>query len=444
MGKSSFISSHLADVASPGTGLAIVDGPTKRRWRDSMLPMDDLPDAPSGTPFGMLSGIRVLDLTNSIAGPYASQLLGDFGADVVKVERPGSGDDARAWGPPFLDGESLWFISVNRNKRSVTLDYTRPEGRAILLDLVRRADVVLVNMIPRTQEKLGLTHEALAAVKPDLVFAAITGFGLTGERTDLPCYDLIAEGYSGVMDLTGEPDAPPQKVGSPAADLLAGQDAALAVCAALFERARTGRGCRIDISLVESMTRFMAPRLVPFLASGELPRRSGGRDSVIAVYQTFETADGPITLGLGNDGIWRRFCAAIERPGWAEDPRFAGNAKRREARPALVAAIQEVLLGRTRAHWLAAFAKARVPAGPINRLDEVAADPELRARGMVYAMRDGGRVRPQVNLGIQVDGAVPSPRLPPPRLGEHTAAILQELAGLAEKELAALRGAGII
>jgi len=409
-----------------------------------MLPMDKLPDAPSGKPFGMLSGIRVLDLTTSIAGPYASQLLGDFGADVVKIERPGSGDDARAWGPPFLDGESLWFISVNRNKRSLTLDYTQPGGRAILLDLAKQSDVVLVNMIQRTQEKLGLTYDALLAVKPDLIFAAITGFGMTGERTDLPCYDLIAEGYSGVMDLTGEPDAPPQKVGSPAADMLAGQDAALAVCTALFERERTGKGRKIDISLVESMTRFMTPRLVSFLGSGELPRRSGGRDSVIAVYQTFETADGPITLGLGNDGIWRRFCAAIERPEWAENPRYANNIKRREARSEIVANIQKVLLGRTRAAWLSLFAQARVPAGPINRLDEVAADPELQTRGLVYTMRTGDRAQPQVNLGIQIDGAATSPRLPPPRLGEHTQIILQELVGLAEKDLAALRRASII
>ncbi|CAO3433498.1 CaiB/BaiF CoA transferase family protein [Azospirillum doebereinerae] len=409
-----------------------------------MLPMDDLPDAPSGTPFGMLSGVRILDLTTSVAGPYATQLLGDFGADVIKIERPGGGDDARAWGPPFLDGESLWFLSVNRNKRSVTLDYTRPEGLAILLDLTRQADVVIVNMVQRTQDKLGISFETLSAVKPDLIFAAITGFGLTGGRAALPCYDLIAEGYSGVMDLTGEPDGPAQKVGSPAADMLSGQDAALAICAALLERTRTGKGRKIDVALVESMTRFMTPRIVTYLGSGELPRRSGGRDSVIAIYQVFETADQPMTVGLGNDGIWRRFCAAVGRPDWAGEARYSDNAKRREARPEIVAGIQEILRARPRTEWLALFAEAKIPAGPINRLDEVAEDPELLARGTLYALRDGERTVPQINLGIQIDGAPTTPRMPPPRLGQHTAAILNELGGCAEKDLAALSAAGII
>lgn len=408
-----------------------------------MLPMDNLPDAPSGTPFGMLAGIRVLDLTTSVAGPYASQLLGDLGADVVKIERPG-GDDARNWGPPFLDGESLWFLSVNRNKRSVVLDYTRPEGLAILRDMTRKADVVMVNMVQRTQDKLGISFETLSAVKPDLIFAAITGFGLTGDRADLPCYDLIAEGYSGVMDLTGEPDGPAQKVGSPAADMLSGQDAALAVCAALLERARTGKGRKIDVALVDSMTRFMAPRIVTYLGSGELPRRSGGRDSVIAIYQVFDTADLPMTVGLGNDGIWRRFCTAVGRPDWADEARFADNAKRREARAEIVAGIQGILRTRPRADWLAVFAGARIPAGPINRLDEVARDPELLSRRTIYALRDGTATVPQVNLGIRIDGAAASPRMPPPRLGQHTEAILNELVGCAENDLAALSAAGII
>lgn len=409
-----------------------------------MPPMDSLPDEPNTPPFGMLSGIRVLDLTTSIAGPSASQLLGDFGADIVKIERPGLGDDARSWGPPFLDGESLWFVSVNRNKRSVTLDYGRQEGRAILLDLVKRADVVLVNMNQRTLDKLAITWSDLSAVKSDLIFVAITGFGSAGERSDLPCYDLIAEGYSGVMDLTGEQDAPPQKVGAPAADMLAGQDAALAVCAALVERVRTGRGRKIDISLVESMTRFMTPRLVTYLGSGELPTRSGGRDSVIAIYQTFETLDGPITLGLGNDGIWRRFCKAVGRPQWSEEPRYGDNVARRAARAEIVEMIQDLLRSRSRSEWLALLAEARVPAGPIYRLDEVASDPEFLRRGLLYTVRRGDRAWPQVNLGIHVDGAPTTVHLPPPRLGEHTESILLELAGLDEADVARLRADGIV
>jgi hypothetical protein len=226
-----------------------------------MPSMDELPSVSSGASFALLAGVRVLDLTTSIAGPYASLLLGDLGAEVIKVERPCVGDDARHWGPPFLDGESLWFLSVNRNKRSLALDYARAEGHALLLELVAQSDVVILNQLPRLQAKLGTDYATLKGAREDLIHVALTGFGLTGERADRPCYDLIAEGFSGVMDLTGEAGGPPQKIGTPAADLLAGSDAALAAVAALLDRQRTGRGHQIDVALVESMTRFMSPRL---------------------------------------------------------------------------------------------------------------------------------------------------------------------------------------
>ncbi len=381
------------------------------------LPVDHLPGPPATQPFDLLEGVRVLDLTTSIAGPYATLLLADYGADVVKLERPGSGDDARAWGPPFLDGDSLWFLSVNRNKRSVAVDYTSPDGRVVFDDLVRAADVVVHNQVPRVQEKLGTDPERLQALNPGLVVAAVTGFGLTGERRDKPCYDLIAEGYSGVMDLTGEPDAPPQKVGTPAADLLAGHDLALAVSAALVRKARTGVGAVIDVSMVESMTRFMTPRLVSYLGSGEVPRRSGARDSVIAIYQVFETADEPMTLGLGNDAIWRRFWAALGEPDRGEAAEHATNADRRRDRAALVADIQARLQHRPRAEWLALFETHKVPAGPISRMDEVAADADLYDRGFLYALPRGTRrPAPQVGTGVQIDGRPNAPRSAPPDL----------------------------
>lgn len=410
--------------------------------RRAALPGDRLPPSPGG-PFSFLQGIQVLDLTTSIAGPYGALLLADLGAEVLKVERPGSGDDTRAWGPPFLDGESLWFMSVNRNKRSVALDYTRDAGYAVLRDLVRRADVVLVNQTPAAREKLGIGDAALSALRADLVVASVTGFGSTGERRDLPCYDLIAEGYSGVMDLTGELDREPQKVGTPAADMLAGMDAAFAILAALLDRQRTGRGHRIDVSMVESMTRFMTPRLVTYLGSGELPRRSGARDSVIAIYQVFETADDMLTLGLGNDAIWKRFWAAVGRPERAEDPRFRSNAERRAARADIVAEIQSILSTRPRAEWLALFANARVPAGPINRLDEAVSDAALVSRGLFYRVASGGRAYPQVGLGIHVDEQAAGAALPPPRLGEHTDAVLRSL-GYDTSRISALRAEGII
>jgi crotonobetainyl-CoA:carnitine CoA-transferase CaiB-like acyl-CoA transferase len=381
-------------------------------------PADTLPDK-DGTGLDLLDGIVVLDLTTSIAGPYAGQLLGDMGARVIKIEKPGSGDDCRAWGPPFLDGESLWFLSVNRNKESIALDFASPAGRPILEALVARADVVLLNLTARVQAKLGVDCATLKAIRPNLIHVSITGFGLTGARADLPCYDLIAEGYSGVMDMTGESDGPPQKVGAPAADLLAGEDAALATVAALFRRERTGKGAVIDVSLVESMTRFMAPRLLPHLGSGQTWRRSGGKDSVIAIYQAFETSDEPLTLGLGNDAIWKRFWDAVGESKTADDPRHATNALRQADRAAIVAHIAPILKTRPRDEWLALFTAARVPAGPIYRLDEIGKDTELQDRGFLYAFsRNGVRV-PQVGLGMTFDGQSEGCATPPPKLNEH-------------------------
>jgi crotonobetainyl-CoA:carnitine CoA-transferase CaiB-like acyl-CoA transferase len=410
-----------------------------------MLPAEQLSPAPDSTPLSLLGGIRVLDLTTSIAGPYASLLLADLGAEVFKIERSGRGDDARAWGPPFLDGESLWFLSVNRNKHSVTLDYAQPAGLVALHALVKVADVILINQVGRSQKKLGIDYARLKEINPRLVHVSITGFGLGGTKSDQPCYDLIAEGYSGVMDLTGEaPDRDPQKVGTPAADLLAGTDAAMAAMAALIDRSRTGHGHEIDIAMVESMTRFMTPRIIPYLGSGELPRRSGGTDSVIAIYQTFLTADHPITLGLGNDAIWKRFCEIIGRADMAEEARFASNAGRRACRSEIVGEIQAILLKEPRAHWLDLFAKARIPSGPINRLDQVVTDPTLTERGLFYSTRRNGVAIPQVGLGIRFDGNYNTYRKDPPRLGEDTRQAFASWLGWDDDTIQKLDDAGLL
>ena len=267
---------------------------------------------------------------------------------------------------------------------------------------------------------------------------------MQGERADLPCYDLIAEGYSGVMDLTGEADAPAQKVGTPAADLLAGSDAAMAVLAALLRRERDGKGCDIDVSMVESMSRFMAPRLMPFLGSGELSRRSGGRDSVIAIYQVFDTADAPMTLGLGNDAIWKRFWKAVGRPEVGEDPEFATNAQRRAGRDEIVTLIAEVLRHQPRAYWLELLAKERVPAGPIQRLDELAQDPALHEAGFIYRAEGPDGPIPQVGLGIRFDGRTEGTQAPPPKLGSHTDHVLRTWLGCEPEELDQLRAQRVI
>lgn len=409
-----------------------------------MSQLEQLPKMQGNHGLCMLEGLRILDMTTSIAGPYATQLLADLGAEVTKIEKVGGGDDTRGWGPPFLDGESLWYLSVNRNKASVTLDVARPEGRAILDDLIRQSDVIVLNMMRGVQAKLELDFERLHTLNPALIHVSLTGFGVSGARAALPCYDLVAEGYSGVMDLTGEPETGPQKVGTPAADLLAGQDVALATLAAVIERQRTGRGKRVDVSMVASMVRFMSPRIVPYLGSGEQVTRSGGRDSVIAVYQVFETADDPITLGLGNDAIWRRFWDALGSSDFGAAQRYSTNAMRRDARAEIVDTIQAQLRKHPRTHWLALFAEYRIPAGPINRVDQVVADPHLLEDGLFYTVEGENGLVPQVGLGIKFDGQSAVHRSPPPALGQDTARILKDKLGLAESQLNALRHEGII
>ncbi|WP_454914778.1 CaiB/BaiF CoA transferase family protein [Xanthobacter sediminis] len=407
------------------------------------LPLSALPEGRTNETFRIFSDVRVVDLTTSVAGPYATMLLSDFGAEVIKVERP-AGDDARHWGPPFLEGESLWFLAVNRNKKSLALDYSSESGRRVLGELLDTADVVVTNQLASVQKKLGLDAATLRASRPRLIHVSLTGFGLTGPRAGLPCYDLIAEGYSGVMDLTGPAEAEPQKVGAPAADMLAGADAAMAVLAALHRRAATGQGASIDVSLTESMIRFMSPRILPYLGSGEVPRRTGGRDSVIAIYQTFETEDLPMTLGLGNDAIWRRFWEAVGHPQEAAAAHLATNADRRLHRGEIVARIQAILITRPRAEWLRRFAAAKVPAGPIYRVDEVVADDHFNARSTFYRIAKDGREVPQVALGIHMDGEPAGFFSPPPRLGEHCEEVLRQLLGYDEQAIAGLRAQGVI
>lgn len=394
--------------------------------------------------FSALQGIKVLDLSTSVAGPYGCQLLADFGADVVKIEKPITGDDSRGWGPPFLDDESLWFLSVNRNKSSVVIDMTQEAGQQLLNKLVSQADVLVTNLLPKVQKKLHVDFDRLKVVNPRLIHVSLTGFGLEGERSSFACYDLIAEGYSGVMDMTGEINQDPQKIGTPAADLLAGMDLALATMAALLQREKDKVGHAIDISMVDSMTRFMTPRLVSYLGSGILPRRDGAKDSVIAIYQVFQTADEPITLGLGNDAIWKRFWLAMDEPHFISDDQYQSNAHRRLLRQELVGQIQERLVKQPKNHWLTLFQKNNIPAGPINRLDQISSDPEMHNRGMFYGVNKGGSVIPQVGLGIQIDGEQSFCNKPPPTLGEDTRAVLKSWLSLSNDNINELINTNII
>ena len=408
------------------------------------LPYQHLPKVQASQGFSHFEGIQVLDLSTSVAGPYATQLLADFGATVLKIEKTGTGDDARQWGPPFLNGASLWFLSVNRNKHSMALDVSKPEGFEILLSLLETTDVLVLNMTPRVQEKLGLDYAKLQAKFPRLIHASLTGFGLSGSRSDHPCYDLIAEGYSGIMDLTGERENDPQKVGTPAADMLAGQDLAMAVMAAIHGRSRTGKGSSIDVSMLATMTRFTAPRVVAYLGSAEVPRRSGGKDSVIAIYQVFYTADAQLSLGLGNNAIWKRFWQTVGDPAFAEIPEYSDNAGRRIHRSDIVARIAEVLAKRPRDEWLALFAKNRIPAGPLNQVDEVTKDRDLLAQEFFYTSDSGYGPVPQVGLGITIDGQHHVHRKAPPTLGEDTTSVLRDRLKMSPEQIVKLQQTGIV
>ena len=394
--------------------------------------------------FSALQNIKVLDFSTSVAGPYGCQLLADFGAEVVKIEKPITGDDARGWGPPFLDNESLWFLSINRNKSSVVIDMALDEGKALFNKLICEADVLVTNLLPKVQKKLKIDFESLKTLNPQLIHASLTGFGLEGKRSNFPCYDLIAEGYSGVMDMTGEISQDPQKIGTPAADLLAGMDLALATMAALLQRAKDHQGHAIDIAMVDSMTRFMTPRLISYLGSGELPRRDGAKESVIAIYQVFQTADEPITLGLGNDAIWKRFWSALNDPEYINDPKYTSNADRRKLRQQLVQAIQERLLKQPKAYWLDLFQSNNIPAGPINRLDQISSDAEMFQRGMFYSLNNKSSEIPQVGLGIQIDGQQSFCSKPPPKLGADTSMILEKWLNLSNLEIENLISKNII
>jgi crotonobetainyl-CoA:carnitine CoA-transferase CaiB-like acyl-CoA transferase len=431
-------------IADPNGAERIMTAPDPMQAENGSNPARDLPRKAPGGGINLLAGLRILDLTTSIAGPYATQILSDFGAEIIKIERPGQGDDSRSWGPPFLDGYSLWYASVNRNKKSVELDLRKDEGYGVFLNLLRVCDAFVTNQLPKLRQRLRIDYETLAEKKSNLVYVSLTGHGSDGPRAEWPCYDIIAEGYSSVMDVTGEAANDPQKVGTPAADLLAGSDAATACIAALFDASRNGRGHFIDISMIDSMTRLMSPRIMTYLGSGIVPRRTGAKDSVIAVYQTFETADEMITLALPNDNIWHRFWQAVGQPELGSDPRFATSADRHAHRAEIVLAIAKILHMRSRKDWLDLFNELQIPAGPINRIDQVTQDAELKRKGLFFSIETDNEPMPQCGLGIRIDGRDSGFRSAPPTLGQHTDEVLRDVLGYDSIRIGRLKDAGII
>jgi len=377
-----------------------------------------------------LEGLVVLDLSRVLAGPYATQLLGDLGADVWKVERPGAGDETRGWGPPFVGGQSAYFLSVNRNKRSAALDFGDAPQRAAVRRAALAADVVVENFLPGDLEPYGLDARSLREAKPELVVCSITGYGQDGPYASLPGYDAVLQGFTGLQSVTGEADGPPLKVGVALVDIVAGTHAAAAILGALVGRLRGLGGAHLDVPLFETGVHAMVNVAQAALSTGRPARRHGSAHPQIVPYQTFAAADGLLVLAVGNDGQWARLCEALGEPARGTDPRWARNPERVLHRDEVVGWLTGVFASAPRDHWLARLAAARVPAGPVREMDEVVRDPALETRGMVRpAVLPGGEKTKLFALPWRIDAERGPLRHPPPALGQHTAEFLATFAG---------------
>lgn len=405
---------------------------------------------------GALSHLRVLDLSRVLAGPWSGQILADLGADVIKVERPGAGDDTRAWGPPFLKdaygentSEAAYYLSANRNKRSVTIDFTQPEGQRLVRELAARSDIVIENFKVGGLAAYGLDYTSLKAVNPRLIYCSITGFGQTGPYAKRAGYDFMIQGLGGLMSLTGRPEgeagAGPVKVGVALTDILTGLYSTVAILAALAHRDQAGVGQHIDMALLDVQVACLANQAMNYLTTGNAPRRLGNAHPNIVPYQDFPTADGDFILTVGNDGQFRKFAEVAGQPQWADDPRFATNKQRVANRTELIPLIRQATVFKTTAEWVAQLELAGVPCGPINDLAQMFQDPQVLARGLALSIPHplAGSV-PQVASPIRLSETPVEYRQAPPLLGEHTEAVLSELLGLDEQAVRQLRATGVL
>jgi crotonobetainyl-CoA:carnitine CoA-transferase CaiB-like acyl-CoA transferase len=389
-----------------------------------------------------LDGITVLDLTRVLSGPYCTMLLGDMGARIIKVEQPGKGDDTRAWGPPFLEGESAYFLSVNRNKESLTLDFKHPEGRALLGRLVERADVMVENFRPGTLARLGLDYPSLAPAQPRLIYASVSGFGQTGPRRHEPGYDAVIQGEGGLMSITGAPDGPPFRLGVAIADIVSGMFAAYGVVAALFARARTGRGQLIDVAMLDSVAALLTYQAGNFFASGRVPHRMGNRHPSIVPYETFAASDGEFVLAVGNDDLWRRFCGLA---GLDLGERFATNRQRVTGYDELRPILADRLRTASREQWMTLLTAAGIPCGSVRDLREVFDDPQIAAREMLAELEHAtlGWMK-VVGTPVKLSDTPGALRAAPPALGAHTNAVLERDLGLKASDIARLRALNVV
>ena len=405
---------------------------------------------------GALSHIRVLDLSRVLAGPWCGQILGDLGAEVIKVERPGSGDDTRHWGPPYIKDaegndsrEAAYFQSANRNKQSVTLDFTQPEGQHLVRELVVQCDVLLENFKVGGLAAYGLDYESLKAINPRLIYCSITGFGQTGPYAKRAGYDFMIQGLGGLMSLTGRPEgeegAGPMKVGVALTDILTGLYAAVGVLAALNQREQSGIGQHIDVALLDVQVACLANQAMNYLTTGLSPRRLGNAHPNIVPYQDFPSADGNFILAVGNDGQFRKFCEVAGIANLADDPRFVTNKARVAHRAELIPLLRQATVFKTTAQWIELLEKAGVPCGPINDLQQVFADPQVQARGLRLDLPNAlGSTTPQVASPLRLSETPVAYHSAPPLLGQHTDTLLRNLLGMSDAQVAQLREAGVI
>lgn len=391
----------------------------------------------------ILDGIRVVDLTRVLTGPFCAMMLGDMGADIIKVERKDVGDDTRKWGPPFVEGESAYFLSINRNKRSLTLNLKSEAGKEVLWKLIDSADVLVENFRPGTMARFGFDYERVKARKPELVYCSISGFGQEGPASELTAYDLIVQGMSGVMTVTGPPEMP-TKFGVPVADLAAGMFAAYGIMGALFHRLRTGEGQYIDTSMLGGQVALLSYHAGIYLATGHVPQSTWNAHGIVGPYQTFRAKDGYVNMAIGNDGIWQRFCAAMGLDGLAANETYALNGGRMANLPALIMEIEAAFAEKSSAEILAILAQAGVPAGPILNIDEVFDHPQAEH----YQLRqqvEHATLGPidQIGFPYTFSATPPMIRRPPPTLGQHTDEVLGEL-GFSAEQIAALKTGGVV
>ncbi|MFQ5848058.1 MAG: CaiB/BaiF CoA transferase family protein [Candidatus Methylomirabilales bacterium] len=392
-----------------------------------------------------LDGIKVIDLSRILAGPFCTLTLGDMGAEVIKVENPDGGDDTRGWGPPFIDAESAYFLSINRSKKSITLNLKTDRGKGILQALLRQADVLVENFRPGTLDKLGFSYEAVQQLNPRLIYCSISGFGHTGPETQRPGYDVIVQGESGVMSLTGFPDGPPVKVGVSIADIVAGMYGVQGILVALVSRERSGRGQKVDIALLDSMISLLTYQAGIFFATGQSPNRMGNFHPTITPYEPFEAQDGYFNVAVGNNVLWARFCRILGREDLMNDPRFATGTKRVENRELLRPILEKEFKTRSVQEWLHILNEGGIPCGAINSLAEVFTSAQVKAREMILEV-------PHPSLGtvkvtgvpVKLSGTPGQIKHPPPLLGEHTEEVLQAWLGMSAAEIHELRGDGVI